>query len=372
MSAWDIVLPHRLLVNRSLRKASANLLSRIDEYKTEFEMEIERCTAEIEQAHADKDSDFEKAKLSLIDELSKDADLFATVRTELLEYVDLFLHRQCLYKIQDVKWLEKQALVEYSDFLTENMSLIGEEIDILEARKDKLVVQAKVEDIKELVSLTGCKIAVNGGDDAKSLLEKIRELFDSCDSSDWLKKHALNKLRSVLQERVDLFPIIQYISWTIQQKIQSRRQLSGERRGIADEIKDKTNEIKETRKSINTLNKSLDEQARIVREYWAIPITQLNIQLCYLYKKKQAAYEEYEEISDSIERIKSTQSSDSSWDDLWSTKIELRESVIPKIKKEIASMNDDLKQWEAKRKMLYLSRDALKCEHIALKRQNKI
>ena len=55
MSAWDIVLPHRLLVNRSLRKASADLRTRIYEYKTDYELTIERCSAEIEQARADKD-----------------------------------------------------------------------------------------------------------------------------------------------------------------------------------------------------------------------------------------------------------------------------------------------------------------------------
>ena len=129
MSAWDIVLPHRLLVNRSLRKASVDLQSRIDEYETNYELTIERCSAEIEKARADKDKDFEKAKLSLLDELSKDADLFDKVRAGLLEYVDLFLRRQCLYKMQEAKGLEKQALIVYRDFLTAQMSFIGEEID---------------------------------------------------------------------------------------------------------------------------------------------------------------------------------------------------------------------------------------------------
>lgn len=129
MSAWDIVLPHRLLVNRSLRKASADLRSRIDKYETNYELTIERCSAEIEKARVDKDLYSEKIKLSLFEELSKDADLFDKVRAGLLEYVDLFLRRQCLYKMQEAKGLEKQALIVYRDFLTAQMSFIGEEID---------------------------------------------------------------------------------------------------------------------------------------------------------------------------------------------------------------------------------------------------
>lgn len=197
MSAWDIVLPHRLLVNRSLRKASADLRSRIDGYKVDYELTIERCSAEIEQARADKDIDFEKVKLSLIDELSKDADLFEKVRAGLLEYVDVFLRRQCLNKMLEAKRLEKQALVEYRNFLTAQMSLIGEEIDILEARKDKLVAQAKVDDIMELVRLTGCEVTVDDKDDAISLLAKVSELVAACEVPENLTKQALQKLRAV-------------------------------------------------------------------------------------------------------------------------------------------------------------------------------
>ena len=73
---WDKILPHRLLVNHSLRKASEGLRSRVDDYQLEYNREIERCTAEIEQAKADKDRDFENVKSSLINELSKDGALF--------------------------------------------------------------------------------------------------------------------------------------------------------------------------------------------------------------------------------------------------------------------------------------------------------
>jgi len=353
MNAWDIVLPHRLLVNRSLRKASADLRSRIDEYETDYELTIERCSAEIEQARADKDIDFEKVKLSLIDELSKDADLFEKVRAGLLEYVDLFLRRQCLNKMQEAKRLEKQALVEYRNFLTAQMSLIGEEIDILEARKDKLVAQAKVDDIMELVRLTGCEVTVDDNDDAISLLAKVSELVAACEVSDNLTKQALQKLRSVLQERVDLLPVIQYITWTIQQKKELSRELSGDRRRTTDDIKNKTNELREMSESIDVLSRSLDEQARTVRAYWVAPVTQLNIQINFLYKKLNAIFAEVKEIGERIEHMKSIGSDDSfTWDRLWREKNDLKEQ-IPQVKNEIESLKSERKQWFARQQMLY-------------------
>ena len=75
MSGWDYIMPHRLLVNRSLRKASENLRLHINEHQFKYDREIERCTAEIEKAKAEKDSAFESVKSLLINELSKDSTL---------------------------------------------------------------------------------------------------------------------------------------------------------------------------------------------------------------------------------------------------------------------------------------------------------
>ena len=88
MSGWDYIMPHRLLVNRSLRKASDNLRLHIDEYQLKYDREIERYTAEIEQAKAEKESAFESAKSSLINELSKDSTLFEKVHEGLIAYAD--------------------------------------------------------------------------------------------------------------------------------------------------------------------------------------------------------------------------------------------------------------------------------------------
>jgi hypothetical protein len=381
MSAWDIVLPHRLFINRSLRKASADLRTRIDEYKTDYELTIERCSAEIEQVRADKDMDFEKVKLSLIDELSKDTDLFEKVRAGLLEYLDLFLLRQCLNKMQEAKRLEKQALVEYRDFLTAQMSLIGEEIDILEARKDKLVAQAKIDDIMELVRLTDCEVTVDDNDDAISLLAKVSEMVTACEVSDNLKKQALHKLRSVLQERVDLLPVIQYITWTIQQKKELSRELSGDRRRTTDDIKKKTNELREMSKSIDVLSRSLDEQARMVRAFWVVPISNLNVQLSFYDKKLKSLFADVKDHQDELNNLfaalKDTnqqiqQMINSHSDDNWrwerlqrekanyrdgissmKTEIDILQDQITQVKSKLTTLKSERQQWYTRQQMLY-------------------
>ena len=121
MSGWDYIMPHRLLVNRSLRKASDNLRLHIDEYQLKYDREIERCTTEIEKAKAEKESAFESVKSSLINELSKDSKLFDKVHEGLITYADLFFQRQCLKRVFEQKKVEMQELIVYGDFLTEQM-----------------------------------------------------------------------------------------------------------------------------------------------------------------------------------------------------------------------------------------------------------
>lgn len=381
MSAWDIVLPHRLLVNRSLRRASADLRSRIDEYKADSELTIERCSAEIEQAREDKDINFEKAKLSLIDELSKDADLFDKVQAGLLEYVDLFLRRQCLIKMKESKRIEKQSLVEYRDFLTAQMSLIGEEIDILEARKDKLVAQAKIDDILELVRLTGCDVTVNDSDDAISLLTKVSEFISTCAASDRLTKQALQKLRAVLQERVDLLPVIQYITWTIQHKKELSREMSGDRRRTTDDIKNKRNELREMSESIDALGRSLSDQARIVRAFWADPISNLNVQISFYERNLKSLFADVKDrqvklnnlfvmlkdTNQQIQQMINSRSDDNwRWERLKSEKsnylnnissakayINMLQMQITQAKSTLISLKSERQQWYARQQMVY-------------------
>lgn len=381
MSAWYIIMPHRLLVNRSLRKASEDLRSRIDEYRIKYEREIERCTAEIEQAKVDKDNNFEKTKSSLIGEISKDSGFFDAVQAGLFKYVDLYLRRQSLNKVCKTKVLERQVLIEYGDFLSEQMKLIGEEIEIFEARKDKLVLQAKIDDVVELIGLSGCEIDVTADDDAQTLLLKVTELLRACEDDNWLTYHSLRRLRIVLQERVDLFPVIQYISWTIQQKKLLSRQLSNERRKVNEGKTEKTNELSQIYESLDALNRSLDEQARTVREYWAVPITQLNVQISFNNTMLKSLFEsvkdDQEKLNGCFSELKDTNQqiqqminlhSDDSWkweglqrqkadyrDDISSTKarIDMMQAKISQIKSELEAQKNALKQWFDRREMVF-------------------
>lgn len=381
MSVWDKVLPHRLLINSSLRKASADLRSHIDEYKVDYELQIERCSAEIEQARIKKDNDFEKVKLSLTDELSKDADLFDKVQARLLEYVDLFLRRQCFNNVREAKKLEKQALAEYVGFLSLQMRLIGEEIDVLEERKDKLAAQAKVEDVKELLGLTGCDITVSEDDDAVSLLAKVSELVYTTEMSDRLARQALLKLRSVLQERVDLLPLIQYITWIIQQKILLSAQLKTEREKTKIALKGKIDELAEINNSVTDLGRMLDEQARIVRAYWAVPLANIDVQISYYDKKLKTLFSDvndcqeelnrfFSELKDTNQQIQQMISSHSDdnwkWERLQREKSDYRNSIsstkddinvlqsqISQVKSTLTSLKAERQQWYVRQQMLY-------------------
>ena len=44
------VMPHRILINGSLRRASSNTKKKIDAYNIEFERKIKKCEAELKQA----------------------------------------------------------------------------------------------------------------------------------------------------------------------------------------------------------------------------------------------------------------------------------------------------------------------------------
>lgn len=65
-------LPHRLLVNRALRKESDVLRERIAAYQEEKKNKIADANKEIEIALADANSSFEKAKKSFGAQLAHD------------------------------------------------------------------------------------------------------------------------------------------------------------------------------------------------------------------------------------------------------------------------------------------------------------
>lgn len=346
-------LPHRLLINRSLSKASADLRSHIRAYEIVYEQKMEQCLSEIEQAQKEKDRELDNIRQILSVSLANDAAFFQQLGPAMEQYADLYLNRQCLYKMRDVHNMEKQVLDEYRKFLRNQMDIIGEEIDLLEERKDMLAARAAIDDIRELIELTECGLIVGSEDDALSLLIRIAELTGSGSRTDRLTGQALQKLRSLLQERADLLPVIQYTAWTIGQKKQQHHQLYYVNYSdITGKVENNKKEIRNLNRQIKSLNRSLEEQAQAVRDCWAVPIARLNVRISSCNREKSRLLDEIREIGRRIECIKNAGTSDSDWDSLWEKKNRLK-SRISDLKEELDSLRTERTQWYERQKMLY-------------------
>ena len=71
MSAWDYVMPHRLLINKSLRKTADDLRARLDDYQMEYDRRLEECVEELKRAEGEYQENSNKVKNSLEEELQK-------------------------------------------------------------------------------------------------------------------------------------------------------------------------------------------------------------------------------------------------------------------------------------------------------------
>lgn len=126
----------------------------------------------------------------------------------------------------DIKRKQIEILQEDNDFLSNQMVLIGEEIDYLRDRQNELTSFTDVKDIIRLTSLSGYEINFGEGDDAKDLLEKVSQAISNCEASQDTERFALVRLKGIIQERSEYLPTIKYIAWVIQQKIQFSKQLA--------------------------------------------------------------------------------------------------------------------------------------------------
>ena len=69
MSVWDYVMPHRLLINKSLRKEAEGLRARIDAYQIEYDRRVEECQEEIKRVEAERQEKLLQIRDSLVEEL---------------------------------------------------------------------------------------------------------------------------------------------------------------------------------------------------------------------------------------------------------------------------------------------------------------
>lgn len=323
MSAWDYVMPHRLLLNRSLRKASQELKDRIDAYQIEYSRRIEACNAELKEAEAEKNRQAEEFKSVLIQELNNEQKLLEDIRDDVYLYTDVFFQRAYLYQIQEIKSRQYDIHREDYGFLTEQMNIISREIDLLRERQNELTSFTSVDDIIHLAELSGYDLDFQPKDDAKSLLEKVSAAIKVYSGENNTEKFALLRLKTIIQERSDYLPTIDYISWVIRIKVQFRRQLSSRRSDIRNQQTALREELKTLKVETQSLTNQLNHLAVKVRYHWAKPITYLNADICYAYielkeyrkklnvdspKLRDELHEKSQEKKDAISRIKDKKS----------------------------------------------------------------
>lgn len=237
MSVWDKVLPHRFFINHALRTASDELRNHIDSYRKEYELAIQRYRDEISAAKAEKDQRFEILKQGYLEKFIQDSKVLDNLQALAFDYTDEYMKRQLCYFCRDKLKLELQLLDEYRNFLTAQIKIISEEITILEQRQESLTLQVKTDDIVALICAAGANLPCNDSDNPKTLLEKVNSILFESDDLLPQTKAALFKLRRLLQERAEYLPLIQYISWLVQQKKTFSKELSKERRMVNESKK---------------------------------------------------------------------------------------------------------------------------------------
>lgn len=352
MSVWDKVLPHRFFINRALRTASDELRDHIDSYRRESELAIRRCRDEIEAAKAEKDRQFELLKQEYLKELTQDSNALGELQTLFFDYVDDHMKKQlCYLSIKKLK-LELQLFDKYINFLTEQKRLIGEDITILEQRQELLTMQVKTDDIVALICATGADLPCDYSDNPKTLLEKVNSILSG--SNDLLPrtKAALFKLRRLLQERAEYLPLIQYISWLIQQKKNLRKELSKERRMANEAKKNLKDQIRTISAELKQLNETMLSKAVCIRNVWGEPLADISIELAAVTDSLAEQYSRQKYISEEIKTMKSERSNDNSrWERLQAEGKTIYEA-IGELKSEKTDLYEQRQQWSERKKAI--------------------
>lgn len=291
MSAWDYIMPHRLLINKSLRKASQELRDRIELYQIEFDRRLEVCQAELQQAEENKNKELKAFKAALIQELSDDHQTLEEIQGNIIAYIDCYFYRAYLYQLIEINKRKNDIYHEDYTFLSSEIKAIDDEIVLLRERQNELTAFTKVDDIIQLATLTGYDLDFQSTDDAMQLLGKISIALEIFRGDNRVEKYALLRLKTIIQERSDYLPTISYISWVIQIKRRFRKQLSSKRSDVKREQAVLREEMTSIKNEIQILTDRLSMLAEKVRYYWAKPITYLNADICYEYIELKEARE---------------------------------------------------------------------------------
>lgn len=353
MSVWDYVMPHRLLINKSLRKEAEGLRARIDAYQIEYDRRVEECQEEIKRVEAECQEKLLQFRDSLVEELQGEKSFLESVAQDITSYADAYLHRNCLFQMRDIKRKQLEILQEDNDFLSGQMALIGREIDFLRERQNELTSFTDVKDIIRLTSLSGHEISFTEGDDAKDLLDKVSQAISDCESGQDTERFALVRLKGIIQERSEYLPTIKYIAWVIQQKIQFSKQLSDKRSGVRDSQAAVRQEVKQIEDNINSTSEKLEAIAKRIRFYWAHPITYLSADISYAYKEKSETGNQLRDVGEELHNMASWHSDDQDkWERLQRERRDLS-SEMESLRDSISSKKKERSQWFEKRDYIF-------------------
>lgn len=353
MNVWDYVMPHRLLINKSLRKEAEGLRARVDAYQIEYDRRVEECQEELKRVEAERQEKLLQFRDSLEEELQGERSFLASVAQDISSYADTYLHRKCLFKMRDIKRKQIEILQDDNDFLSDQMVLIGREIDYLRERQNELTSFTDVRDIIQLTSLSGYEISFNEEDDAKDLLEKVSQAISTCESGQDTERFALVRLKGIIQERSEYLPTIEYIAWVIQQKIQFSKQLTDKRSVVRDAQEAVRQELKQIEDAINSTSEKLEDIAKQIRFYWAHPITYLSADISYAYKEKSETGNQLRDVGEELHNMASWHSDDQDkWERLQSERRDLS-SEMDSLRDSISSKKKERIQWFEKRDYIF-------------------
>ena len=350
MKTWDIVMPHRLLINRSLRQEAEKLRLHIDQYVQEYENQYQTMADELENARIQCDADFEVVKEEILKKLEEDANMLQSMGEVFLTYINAFFERKIAFKRKDINRLKQKTVKEFIVFLSNQMGEIGDEIDTLQERKHILASRARIDDVIRLVELSGSSISFDGVEDAKELLNRISLKMDTVSEGNTVEWYALLNARTLLEERVEFLAEIKYISWVIDQKIQMSKELKclrDEQYKMRDLLRTESLGIQT---DIDILTKTIQERARSIRFYWAKTIVYSGIELDRSYSRIKECRSELNEVEEDIGRMISSHSSDSfRWDRLQDDKSDLRDEISD-LKMRIPFLKEDRNRSYSNRK----------------------
>lgn len=308
MTPYDY-MPHRLLLNRSLRKASEELRAKVDEWQAEYERRLAECAAEIERLESRLSAEREAVQARIDEELAEYEESLSAFNSDVEAYADCYLHLEGLRKARSVKWAQIAICKEEEGFLSEQMRIIGEEVEMLETRANELASLADISDLVELASLTSSPLDLSASISCRGLLEKAEARIARLPGEYSPERFALERLKVVVHERAEHLDTIQYIMWVIKQKIAYSKQLSTARADIRGELNTARSALSELNLEISETNLVLDKLAWVVRTHWTRPIVYLSADIAYAKRRK-------EEIRKRQNDIRSNHEYDPDWDSL--------------------------------------------------------